>query len=110
MGSSIPPRRDRPTLRWEVIDLGCQRNKKPVDVRSPEKSPHAGILASAMLHPEWVKAMDGGRVPCVWIPGYEIDFAGVLIVISNSGDYEIALGFRECAASYPGWAVPSFVR
>ncbi len=41
-----------PGLHWEVVDLGCNQGKKQVDVRSPEKSPHAGILAAAMLHPE----------------------------------------------------------
>lgn len=63
----------RPGLRWEVIDLGCQRDRKPMDVRHPKKSPHAGILATAALHPEWVKAMDGENVPYVWIPGYEVN-------------------------------------
>ncbi len=66
------PAKDKPVLRWEVIDLGCNRNRRPVDVRDPKTSPHAGILASAMLHPEWVKAMDGDKVPYVWAPGYEV--------------------------------------
>lgn len=64
----------RPGLRWEVIDLGANWNKEdglsPEKARSP-RSAHAGILAAAALHPNWVKAMDGKNVPFVWISGYE---------------------------------------
>ncbi len=70
------PAQSKPVLRWEVIDLGCNRNCKSIDVRSPETSPHAGILASAMLHPNWVKAMDGEKVPYVFVPGYKTNASG----------------------------------
>lgn len=63
----------KPGLRWEVIDLGSNRNKQPMDVRSSKSSPQAGILATAMLHPKWIKAMDRKNVPYVWLPGYEVD-------------------------------------
>lgn len=65
-----------PGLRWEVIDLGANRGKQSIDVSSPETSPNAGVLAAAMLHPGWVKAMDGISVPFVFIPGYEVNVPG----------------------------------
>ncbi len=62
-------------LRWEAIDLAANWNQEnginPRDVRDPSSSPHAGILAAAVLHTRWVKAMDGTTVPFVWIPGYQ---------------------------------------
>lgn len=68
-------------LRWEVIDLGANWNKNrgiaPKDVRNSETSPHAGILAAAALHPNWVRAMDGKNVPYVWISGYQVAVPGV---------------------------------
>lgn len=88
----------KPGLRWEVIDMGCNRNQKPVNVRNPEKSPHAGVLASAMLHPQWIKSMDGENVPYVWAPGYEVNVSGegpwqgVPRVDFNRGDRGIRLG------------------
>lgn len=107
----------KPGLRWEVIDLGCNRNEKPMDVRNPEKkSPHAGILASAMLHPEWIKAMDGDTVPYVWAPGYEVQVPGnepwacVPCLRFDRGRHEIRLDDGwYCHASLQ-WAVPSFFR
>jgi hypothetical protein len=106
----------KPGLRWEVIDLGCQRNEKPMDVRRPEKSPHAGILASAALHPEWIKAMDGENVPHVWVPGYEVNVSGenpwrrVSRVNFYRGDRAIELDCGWYNYCHSNWAVPSFVR
>lgn len=69
----------QPGLRWEVIDLGANWDKdngiSPEEIRG-SKSPHAGILAAAALHPSWVCAMDGREVPYVWIPGYEVTVPG----------------------------------
>ena len=106
----------KPGLRWEVIDLGCQRNEKPMDVRNPEKSPHAGILATAMLHPEWIKAMDGENVPYVWAPGYEVNVShgnpwrGVPYVHFSRDDREIKLNYVWFGSYSSSWAVPSLVR
>ncbi|HWQ99685.1 MAG TPA: hypothetical protein VN397_02445 [Candidatus Methylomirabilis sp.] len=106
----------KPGLRWEVIDLGCQRNEKPMDVRHPEKSPHAGILASAMLHPEWIKAMDGENVPYTWAPGYEVNVSDegpwqdVPGVHFNRGARGVGLYCGWCGNYSSYWAVPSFVR
>ncbi len=106
----------KPGLRWEVIDLGSNRGKKPVDVRHPERSPNAGILASAALHPEWVRAMDGESVPYVWAPGYEVNVSGEdpwqgvpsLSFLRDGREFE--LGESWCDFTRSGWAVPSFVR
>ncbi len=106
----------KPGLRWEVIDLGCNRNEKPMDVRNPDLSPHAGILAAAALHPEWIKAMDGVNVPYVFVPGYEVSVSDedswqdVPRVHFNRGDRGIELHYDWYGIDYSYWAVPSFVR
>lgn len=103
-------------LRWEVIDLGCNRNKKPMDVRNSKSSPSAGILAAAALHPQWVKSMDGDKVPYVWIPGYEVQvpdgkpWADVPNLGFAGGDREIRLSCSWCDNYDSDWAVPSFFR
>ena len=69
----------KPGLRWEAIDLGANWDPKdgirPMDVRGPN-SAHAGILAAAAHFPKWVQAMDGEKVPYVWLPGYQVNVAG----------------------------------
>lgn len=103
-------------LRWEVIDLGCNCNKKSMDIRNSEKSPHAGILASAMLHPQWIRTMDGDKVPYVWVPGYEVSVSGgrpwqsVPSLRFYRGDLRIELGYGWSGDFDSHWAVPSFVR
>jgi len=105
-----------PGLRWEVIDLGCNRNEKPVDVRTPERSPHAGILAAAMHHPLWVKAMDGVNVPYVYIPGYRASLGdddepwqGVPLIEYYEADRKIALTCGGHSDNRVTFAVPSLV-
>jgi hypothetical protein len=103
-------------LRWEVINMGSQRNKKPGDVRSAKSSPLAGILAAAALHPEWVKSMDGDKVPYAWVPGYEASTLGFdpwtsVPSLCFDRDYrEIGLGYGWSGFCSPEWAVPSFFR
>jgi len=103
-------------LRWEVIDLGCNRNKKPMDVRNSKSSPSAGILAAAALHPQWVKSMDGDKVPYVSIPGYEVNVSDespwhyVPGLYFNRDGRRIRLHYDWHGDCYPGWSVPSFVR
>lgn len=103
-----------PGLRWEVIDLGANRNRKPEDVRNAKRSPHAGILAAAALHPEWVRAMDGENVPYVWLPGYEVNVpgGGAWQDVPDLGFYRGGRGVRLYCGWYydcfPSWAVPSF--
>ena len=103
-------------LHWEVIDLGCSRSKKPMDVRSSKSSPHAGILAAAALHPEWIKAMDGENVPYVWVVGYEVSVSDEDpwrsvpgVCFSRDGrDIWLDCGWYGDCDSH--WAVPSLVR
>lgn len=101
-------------LRWEVIDLGCNRNKKPEDVRNANTSPHAGILAAAALHPNWVKSMDGDEVPYVYLPGYEVRrhsrelWAQVPVLDLGHAVREIKLGCDHIGGCDSGWAVPAF--
>jgi len=103
-------------LRWEVIDLGAQRNKKPHDVRSAKSSPHAGILAAAALHPQWVKSMDGDKVPYVWVPGYEVTvpgfepWAGVPSLRFGRDWSRVGLDYGLGGRCGPSWSVPSFFR
>ncbi|MFH1621099.1 MAG: hypothetical protein ABIB04_03365 [Patescibacteria group bacterium] len=103
-------------LRWEVIDLGCQRNKKPEDVRSAKSSPNAGILAAAALHPQWVKSMDGDKVPYVFLSGYEVQVPGGKPWMDVPGlrfggdDRGIQLDCDWCGYCYSFGAVPSFFR
>lgn len=65
----------KPGLRWEVIDLAANWDKKdgivPATVQDPKTSPHAGILAAAAHFPKWVRKMDDINVPYVWLPGYQ---------------------------------------
>ena len=69
-GQSHPGR----CLRWEVISFGKNRfdkHTKPADARD-ERSPHAAILSAAAHFPEWLIAMDGDKVPFVWLHGYKV--------------------------------------
>jgi hypothetical protein len=64
--------RHTPGLRWEIIQLAENRNQRATDVRTPQFTPHAGILAAAALHPQWVRAINGEDVPHVLLSGYEV--------------------------------------
>lgn len=70
----------KPGLQWEVIDLGANWDRRdgisPESVRDPGTSPHAGCLAAAAHHPKWVQAMDGEKVPFIWLPAYEVTVTG----------------------------------
>lgn len=68
-----------PGIRRVTIDLGAnwdpQEGIRPMDVRGPD-SVHAEALAAAAHFPDWVQAMDGERVPYVWMPGYQATIPG----------------------------------
>jgi hypothetical protein len=115
------PAKEKPILRWEVIDLGSNRGQKFAKMRNPKTSPHAGILASVALHPEWIKAMDGGTVPYVWIPGYqnvsaEFPWRGAPGIntykrrTSHRVKHCVDLGLIGSCSHHESWAVPSFVQ
>lgn len=68
--------RHRPGLHWEVIDFDFDphcTNRSPGKFKYRELSPHAGILATAALHPEWVRSMAHSlTTPSVWLSGYVV--------------------------------------
>lgn len=102
-----------PGLKWEVIDLGADRNRKPCDVRHPKKSPGASGLAAAALFPDWVRAMDGNKVPYIWLPGCEVSipgyeaWQGVPCMYFDRDRREVGLHAGWCGRADGGWAVPS---
>lgn len=69
-----------PGVRIEIIDHGANWDKtiglKPMDVRSPETSPHAGLLASIAQHPKRIRKMNGTIVPFERIAGYQVSVPG----------------------------------
>lgn len=63
-------------LRWRIVDLGANTNRKPIDVRSAATSPDSAILWMALYSPKWIWAQNGSTVPYVWLPGYEVSIPG----------------------------------
>jgi hypothetical protein len=61
----------RPWRRWGLTNFGGIR---PMDVRGKD---HAEALTAAAHFPDWVQAMDGDRVPYVWMPGYQVTEPGM---------------------------------
>ncbi len=106
-------------LRWEVIDLGANWDKKngiaPETVRSAATSPHAGILAAASHSPKWVRVMDGVAVPFVWLPGYMatasvpgyVPRQRVPIFYFDFDIREVSLHARTSVDRFPRCAVPA---
>jgi hypothetical protein len=108
------PAKDKPVLRWEVIDLGHYRNRTPVEIMYTDIIPSAGVLIAAALHPEWVKAMDGDKIPYVWMPGYEVSFSdgdkwpNTLVLHYDQNDRSIKL---SCFSKNSlGYSVPTIIR
>ena len=108
-----------PGIRRVTIDLGAnwdtQDGIRPMDVRGKD-SVHAEALAAAAHFPNWVQAMDGERVPYVWMPGYQVtipgyeawrclpylDWDSVGREVELYADWDV---FRDCR-----WACPVVVR
>lgn len=66
-------------LRWQVIDFGCHRNRRPVDVRNPKNSPSSAVLWAGVYFPRWVRAQKSpSRVPYTLISGYELSIPDVV--------------------------------
>ncbi len=57
-----------PGLRWEVIDFGANLGCYIGRSRDAERSPHAGVLAAAALHPSLLTSL-AEKKQKVWIPG-----------------------------------------
>ncbi len=113
---------ERVALRWEVIDFGSGHGHQPTekDRRNAMISPHAGILAAAALHPNWVKRMNGHRVPYVFLPGYEMQIPAehlwpwpwTAMPKLSFDNYrgKIELMCHSAQSSYSCWSAPSFFR
>lgn len=107
-------------LKWRVVDLVAywdhERGIRPMDVRSPEKSPHSAILWAGAFFPRWVQGMDGITVPYVWIPGYEASVGGckpwshMPNLSFGCSDYKVRLLTDSCnrCRQDGDWAVPEF--
>jgi len=106
----------KPGLKWEVLGLGDNQGKSPDSVRSKEaKLPQAGVLAAGASNPEWVKAMDGGKVPYAWAAGYEADVpesgdeswqrVPALYFFQHDRQVKLDAGWRD--DDHPAFAVPS---
>ncbi len=101
-------------LKWRIVDLGANQNRKPVDVRDPVGSPAAAILWMAYYSPKWVSAMNGKDVPFVFLPGYEACTPGnhgwqdVPGLGRNVVRRRIGLFASGCDFQGDGWAVPAF--
>lgn len=63
-----------PGLRWEIIDLGANKDVAPNEIKA--EGAHIGVLAAACWFPDWVKAMDGGKVPYVNVTGLRCTLPG----------------------------------
>ncbi|MBI4434817.1 hypothetical protein HY635_03330 [Candidatus Uhrbacteria bacterium] len=105
-----------PGLRWRVHDLGANWDTKdgirPADVRSPLISPNVDGFATLAHHPQFVRRMDGVKVPYLWIAGFQVTVPGgdprrcVPIALFLRGDRQVSLcvfwGDDRC----PDCAVP----
>lgn len=108
-----------PGIRRVTLDLGANWDTtngiRPIDVRGTD-SVHAEVLAAAAHFPDWIQAMDGERVPYVWMPGYQVTipgheaWRGLPYLYWGSAGRKVGL----CADwdGYPGygWACPVVVR
>ncbi len=100
-----------PGLHRATIDLGAHKGKAPVDVRGAD-SAGAEILAAAAHFPEWVRAMNGGDIPYVWLPAYQASVDGLdpwravpYLDWSQSGR-EAELNARWVGLATRNWACP----
>lgn len=69
-------------LRWQKIDLGANWKKdgnslSPFGFQNPKISPGQVIYWAASYFPRWLQAMNrsGGRVPNVWVTGYNFNLS-----------------------------------
>src|SRR3989344_234338 len=99
-------------LRWQVVDLGINKNSRPIDVRNAKASPSSSLLWMAFYSPKWIQSMNGTDVPYVWIPGYEATVSGsrawtlVPRLLWDSGDREVELDASRSDDRYESRAVP----
>jgi hypothetical protein len=106
-------------LSWVRINLGANngrstevvRNEAGTDTRLPE----AELLSCALMHPHWVRAMNGSDVQYVDIAGYEVSVPGYLpwLVVPgmnfSADNGRLWLRADDCRVKNYDWGVPVFV-
>jgi hypothetical protein len=105
----------RPGIRRVTVDLAAHfepgRYVRPSALRSLD-SAHAEILAAAAHFPRWIRAMDGKKIPYIWLSGYELLIRGRpapwrLPALSWSNFRRtVSLTAGWANHSYSGWASP----
>ncbi|PZS39204.1 MAG: hypothetical protein DLM62_09555 [Pseudonocardiales bacterium] len=105
----------RPGIRRVTVDLAAHfqpgRYVRPSTLRSLD-SAHAEVLAAAAHFPRWVRAMDGKKIPYIWLSGYELLIHGHptpwrLPALSWSNfRHTVSLTAGWANHSYSGWASP----
>ncbi|MFA6252904.1 MAG: hypothetical protein WCV69_01380 [Patescibacteria group bacterium] len=101
-------------LKWRIVDLGANQNRKSVDVRDSVQSPAAAILWMAYYSPKWVSAMNGKDIPYVFLPGYEacapifLDWQFVPCFGWDADMRQFWLRTFHLGSQCDEWAVPAF--
>jgi hypothetical protein len=79
-----------PGLHWEIVDYGANVRRNPVDFqhRSAHDVPSPfAVLAAAVVHREWAKALNGGRVPYAF-------FTACVVTLQIAKDHGFVPGLR----------------
>jgi len=103
-------------VRWESIYYPHHCGIAPATLRSPNISPHAGIIALGIHHPELVKHMGCEELPNLVIPGYIHEFhdgpkeAHVLVMEHEAETNRLTLTLSPESCVSPNIAVPVFFR
>ena len=102
-------------LRWVMVDFDAWRDVAPTALDPNLRLPGLSILAAAALHPQWVTAMDGRRVPYVWMPGLDLTVSPQRPWTAkprlgySQPTREVRLHAEEASKSHYCWAVPAFI-
>lgn len=115
----LPGIEHRPGVRRVTVDLGAHwqpgRHVRPRAIRGPD-SAHAEILAAAAHFPRWARAMDGVRVPFIWLAGYQVTLPEhatderLLAMAWVGYRRTLSLGIARADHSFAGWAAPVRLR
>lgn len=102
------------TLRWRRIKLDVDMNRKPEDLRDPQKSPGIVGLFLAAQHPVRIAKTDYEKVFGYWLPGLECTapdkdpWQNVPYVYFHRGDRQVGFSASWRDDSGPHLAVPMF--
>lgn len=103
------------SLRWVCLDIRANTSKPPNAIREGINSlPGIEPIQLAAYSPEWVKSMDGKKVPYVWLAGLEANIFGstpwsdvplLHLGVTNRG---VRLSALRGWNAHDYWAVPVF--